>query len=205
MIINTILAVVAHVVDTVKEDYKTILYLISFEYFIINIILINTGIIAVIIIHIIVTISDSDVTYGQVWWPILRIRALHLSHPKCTHTAVNTHTPWTHTRSSGQPLMLRRPGSSWGFGALSWYWRWRERCTFTPPTYNSCRTWDSNSQPLGYESDSLTIRPRLPHYFVSCSSSINSMHFIYIPFCTIVILIINDSILLTVSCEVLFV
>ncbi len=33
----------------------------------------------------------------------------------------------------------------------------RERCTFTPPTYNSCWTWDSNSQPLG-----LTIRPRLP-------------------------------------------
>ncbi len=29
-----------------------------------------------------------------------------------------THTPWTHTRSSGQPFMLRRPGSSWGFGAL---------------------------------------------------------------------------------------
>ncbi len=36
---------------------------------------------------------------------------------KCTHTAVNTHTPWTHTRSSGQP-MLRCPWSSWGFGAL---------------------------------------------------------------------------------------
>ncbi len=36
---------------------------------------------------------------------------------KCTHTAVNTHTPWTHTRSSGQP-MLRGPGSSWGFSAL---------------------------------------------------------------------------------------
>ncbi len=44
----------------------------------------------------------------------------------------------------------------------SWYWGWRERCTFTPPTYNSCRTWDSNSQPLDYESDSLTIRPRFP-------------------------------------------
>ncbi len=28
------------------------------------------------------------------------------------------HTPWTHTRSSVQPFMLRRPGSSWGFGAL---------------------------------------------------------------------------------------
>ncbi len=30
-------------------------------------------------------------TYGQVWWPILGICALHLTHPKCTHTAVNTH------------------------------------------------------------------------------------------------------------------
>ncbi len=98
--------------------------------------------------------SESDVTYGQVWWPILGICALHLTHPKCTHTAVNTHTPWTHTRSSGQPFMLRRPGSSWGFGALlrapqSWYWGWRERCTFTPPTYNSfttfgLRVWLSN-------------------------------------------------------------
>ncbi len=28
-----------------------------------------------------------------------------------------THTPWTHTLCSGQP-MLRRPGSSWGFSAL---------------------------------------------------------------------------------------
>ncbi len=35
---------------------------------------------------------ESDVTYGQEWWPILGICALHLSHPKCTHTAVNTHT-----------------------------------------------------------------------------------------------------------------
>ncbi len=56
-----------------------------------------------------------------------------------------THTPWTHTRSSGQP-MLRRPGSSWGFGALLKGLNSvvvlrveRERCTFTPPNYNSCR------------------------------------------------------------------
>ncbi len=55
---------------------------------------------------------ESDVTCGQEWWPVLGICALHLSHPKCTHTS------WTHTRSSGQPFMLRRPGSSWGFGAL---------------------------------------------------------------------------------------
>ncbi len=40
------------------------------------------------------------------------------THTVNTHPAVNTHTPWTHTRSSGQPFMLRRPGSSRGFGAL---------------------------------------------------------------------------------------
>ncbi len=62
--------------------------------------------------------SESDVTYDQVWWPILRIIALHLTHPKCTHTAVSTHTHWTHTQSSGQPFMLRHQGSSWGFGVL---------------------------------------------------------------------------------------
>ncbi len=33
-----------------------------------------------------------------------------------THTAVNTHIVNTH--SNGQPFMLRRLGSSWGFGAL---------------------------------------------------------------------------------------
>ncbi len=66
------------------------------------------------------------------------------THPSA-HTQQWTHTPWTHTRSSGQPLMLRGPGNSYGFGVLLkgtslWYWRWRERCTFTPPTDNPCRT-----------------------------------------------------------------
>ncbi len=65
--------------------------------------------------------------------PILGICALDLTHPKCTHThrehththrhTVNTHihcehTLWTHTRSSGQPFMLRRLWSICGFGAL---------------------------------------------------------------------------------------
>ncbi len=103
--------------------------------------------------------SESDVTYDEVWWPILGICALHLTHPKCTHTAVNTH------RSSGQPFMLRRPGSSWGSvpcsrAPQSWYWRWRECSAFTPPTYNSC--WPETRTPFDYESDSLTIRPGLP-------------------------------------------
>ncbi len=57
------------------------------------------------------TAYSIQVTCGQVWWPIHGICALILTYPKCTHTVVNTHKPWTHTRSSGQPFMLQRPGS----------------------------------------------------------------------------------------------
>ncbi len=114
--------------------------------------------------------SESEkvkVTCGQVCWPILRISALHLTHPKCTHTAVNTHTPWTHTRSSGQPFMLRHPGSSWGFGVLlkgtSVVVLKEERALYIHSLHlQFLPAWDSNSQPLDYESDSLTIRPQLP-------------------------------------------
>ncbi len=40
-------------------------------------------------------------TCGQVWWPILRICALHLTHSMCTHTQqwTHTHTTWTHTHT----------------------------------------------------------------------------------------------------------
>ncbi len=99
--------------------------------------------------------SESDVTCDQVWWPILGFCALQLTHPKCTHTAVNTHTHREHTRSSGQPFMLRLPGSSWGFGALL-------KGTLVVVFLQFLPTRDSNSQPFDYESDSLTIRPRLP-------------------------------------------
>ncbi len=91
-------------------------------------------------------LSESDETYGQVWWPILWSHALHLTHP----------------------FILRRPGAVGGsvlcsrVSPQSWYWRWREHCTFTPPTYNSCRTWNSNSQPLDYESDSLPLGHDFP-------------------------------------------
>ncbi len=113
--------------------------------------------------------SESEVTYDQVWWPILGICALHLTHPKCTHTAVNTHTPWTHTRSSGQPFMLRRPGSSWGFGALLKgtsvvVLRVERALDIHSPHLQYLPARDSNSQPFDYESDSLTIRPRLPRW-----------------------------------------
>ncbi len=101
---------------------------------------------------------------GQVWWPILGICPLHLTHPSA-HSQ-----QWTHTRSSGQPCCGAR-GAVGGsvpcsrVSPQSWYWRWREHLLFTPPTDNSCRTWESNLQPLGYKSNSLTIRPRLPLFY----------------------------------------
>ncbi len=63
--------------------------------------------------------SESDVTCGQVLGNpysefVLCIYPIQSAH---THSSEHTHTPWTHTRSSGQPV-LRRSGSSWGFGAL---------------------------------------------------------------------------------------
>ncbi len=120
-------------------------------------------------------------TYGQVWWPILGICALHLTHPSAhtqqwTHTHTHTHTPWTHTWSSGQAFCCGTRGAVGGsvpcsrVSPQSWYWGWREHCTFTPPTYNSCWYRDSNSQPFDYESDSLTIRPRLPPLRMGVSS-----------------------------------
>ncbi len=105
---------------------------------------------------------EREVVCGQVWWPILGICPLHLTHPSA-HSQ-----QWTHTWSSGQPYCGAR-GAVGGsvpcsrVSPQSWYWRWREHLLFTPPTYNPCRTWESNRQPLGYKSNSLTIRPRLPH------------------------------------------
>ncbi len=104
---------------------------------------------------------EREVVCGQVWWPILGICPLHLTHPSA-HSQ-----QWTHTRSSGQPYCGAR-GAVGGsvpcsrVSPQSWYWRWREHLLFTPPTDNPCRTWESNLQPLGYKSNSLTIRPRLP-------------------------------------------
>ncbi len=93
----------------------------------------------------------------------------------CIYPILSAHTQqWTHTHREHTPGAV---GSHLCCGTGEQLWvqflaqgshlsrgieGGRERCTFTPPTYNSCWTWDLNSQPLGYESDSLTIRPRLP-------------------------------------------
>ncbi len=98
--------------------------------------------------------SESDVTCGQVWWPILGIRTLHLTLPKCTHTAVNTHTSVNIHPEQWAAIYAAAPGEQSRVWCLAQrplsrgIEGGRERCTFTPPTYNSCRTWDSNSQYL---------------------------------------------------------
>ncbi len=103
---------------------------------------------------------ESDVTYCQEWWPILGICALHFSHPKCTHTAVNTHThtPWTHTRSSGQPFMLRRPGSSLVFGALiNTFHCWLYTLCIIVYVTNKSWTWTQGHLSRGIEGGESTV------------------------------------------------
>ncbi len=83
------------------------------------------------------------------------------------HTQQWTHTH-THTRSSGQLFVLRRPGSSWGFGGwvllkgTSVVVSRVERVLYIHSVHlQFLPARDSNSQPLNYESDSLNIRPQL--------------------------------------------
>ncbi len=107
--------------------------------------------------------SGFKVMWGQVWWPILRIGVLHLTHQEHTHThthTVNTHPEqWAGICAEPKQLWVRclaqghlSHGIEGGEGAVH----------SLPPTYNSCQTGDSNPQPSGYKSDSLSIRPRLP-------------------------------------------
>ncbi len=107
-----------------------------------------------------------DVTFGQVWWPILRICALQLIH---AHTQ-----QWTHTHREHTPGEV---GSYGAWGAVGG----SVPCSRAPrrgnesgeralyihfPTYNPCRTWNLNPQPLDYESDSLTVRPQLSRIYI---------------------------------------
>ncbi len=80
----------------------------------------------------------------------------HLEQWTYTHTHTHTHT---HPRSSGLPVMLRHPGSSWGFGVLLKgtsvvVLRVERALDIHSPHLQSLPDRDSNSQPLDYESDS---------------------------------------------------
>ncbi len=79
--------------------------------------------------------KGKDVTQSMVTHTLNLCSAFNPS--KCAHTAV----------SSEQDVSPQ-----------SWYWGWRERWTFTP-----CLQSLPDLRPLGYKSDSLSIRPRLPH------------------------------------------
>ncbi len=57
---------------------------------------------------------------------------------KCTNTAVNTHTHREHTPRAVGSQCCGTQGAAGGSvpcsrAPQSWYWRWRERWTFTPP------------------------------------------------------------------------
>ncbi len=89
-----------------------------------------------------------------------------------THTAVNTNTSWTHIRSSGQPFMLQRPGSSWGFGALlkgTLVVVLRVEEVIHSSHLQSLPARDLNSRTLDYQSNALTIRPWLPYSVFKCT------------------------------------
>ncbi len=73
---------------------------------------------------------------------------------------MNTHTQWTHTPGAvGSHLCWGARGAVGGL--VPCYWRWQERCTFTPPTYNSLRI-EIRTRNLSIMSPTLTIRPCLP-------------------------------------------
>ncbi len=93
-------------------------------------------------------------TCGQVWWHILGICALHLTHPcahthssehssQYTHTHTHTHTHCEHTPGTvGSHLCCGARGAVGGSVSFSrvspqsWYWRRRESADYSlpPPT-----------------------------------------------------------------------
>ncbi len=76
---------------------------------------------------------------------------------KCTHTAASSeHTHCEHAPGAVGSHCSSARGAIGGSvpcsrAPQSWYWRWRECCSFTIPTFNPCRTCDSNPQPFGLQ------------------------------------------------------
>ncbi len=69
--------------------------------------------------------EGKEVTCGQVWWPILGICALHITHP-----SVHTQQPMMRCRGAvGGSVPCSR-------ASQSWYWGWRESAghSLPPPT-----------------------------------------------------------------------
>ncbi len=111
--------------------------------------------------------SESEVTCGQVWWPIHGISALHLTHLSAHTHREHTHTVNTHPEQwAANAAAPREQLGVWCLAQgshLSHGIEGGESAGHSlPPTYNPCRLRDSNPRPSGYKSNSLSIRPRLP-------------------------------------------
>ncbi len=74
---------------------------------------------------------------------------------KCTHTAVRseqTHTPWTHTRSSGQPFLYCskrgavRSSVPCSRAPQSWYWGVERALYIHSPCWKLCSSKVENSE-----------------------------------------------------------
>ncbi len=113
----------------------------------------------------------SEVTKGQVWWPILWICALQLTHPKCTHTAVNTQTHCEHTPGAlGSHYYVAAPGEQLGVqclaqGHLVVVLKVERALYIHSPHLQFLPARDLNSKPLDYESDSQPLGHDFPQLF----------------------------------------
>ncbi len=77
--------------------------------------------------------GEREVVCGQVWWPILRICALHLTHPS-VHTHSSEHTPGAvGSQCCGARGAVGGSVPCSRDSPQSWYWRRREYWLFTPP------------------------------------------------------------------------
>ncbi len=109
---------------------------------------------------------------------ILRICALNVTHPKSTHTAVNTHTHTMNTHpEQWAAIYAGAPGEQLGVRCFaqgppqSWYWGWRASTVhlFPPPTIpvgSETRThvlWVTSSTlyTLGHDCPSIWLLPGL--------------------------------------------
>ncbi len=94
-------------------------------------------------------------TYSQVWWLILGICALQFTHHKCTHPEL-----WAviYAAAPGEQLGVRCLTQGHLRRGIEVGWLC---CTFTHPTYNSCRP-ETRTCNLLITSPTLSIRPRLP-------------------------------------------
>ncbi len=95
-------------------------------------------------------------------WPSM------VTHTRNLCSAINPSKVHTHSSEHTHHLCCGARGAVGGSvpcsrSPQSWYWGWKERCTFTPPTYNSWNRWTSG----GWENDdrififrwTITLRP----------------------------------------------